>query len=227
MLLWTSCSASPVVDAPATDGTTGHEPTSADPPGMTPTSSAQPTTAASSSTSSGSTAADTTTTTTEPQADTTGTTGAPAGCGDGEVGPGEACDDGLMNSDEGACTLHCQENTCGDGLVHVGVEACDHGVDNSDFVYNGCSTQCARTMFCGDGQVNGPEECDRGEKNGTGDKDADAVPCSVSCNFESLLVFLSSRTYTVAELGGSAAAADERCEELAAAAMLPNHMKFR
>ena len=227
VLLLTSCPASVVVDEPWLDGTTHHDLPGADPPGVTPTTTDQATATASSS----STAATTTTTTTVPQDATTGdstdTTGTPAGCGDGEVGPGEACDDGFMNSNEGACTLDCQDNVCGDGFVHGGVEACDDGVDNSDFLYNGCSTQCARTMFCGDGQVNGPEECDRGEKNGTGDKDADAVPCSASCNFESLLVFLSSRTYTVPELGGSAAAADARCEELAEAAMLPNHMKFR
>jgi len=222
VLLLTSCPASVVVDEPSLDGTTHHDLPGADPPGVTPTTTASSSTTATTTT---------TTTTTGPQDATTGdstdTTGTPAGCGDGEVGPGEACDDGFMNSDAGACTLDCQDNVCGDGFVHVGVEACDEGDDNSDFLYDGCSTQCGRTMFCGDGQVNGPEECDRGEKNGTDSKDADSVPCSTSCNFESLLVFLSSRTYTVPDLGGSAAAADERCEELAAAAMLPNHTKFR
>jgi len=230
LLSLTACPASAVVDDPQVDATTTHDLTGLDPPGPTPTTTDDPTTTTSSSSTADitTTTADTTTgTTAATTAATMDTTGAPAGCGDGEVGPGEACDLGSENnSDLGPCTLHCQENVCGDGLVHLGVEACDDGVDNSDFFYGGCGTQCEFTSYCGDGQVNGPEECDRGEKNGTGDKDADAVPCSATCNFQSLLVFLSSRTYTVPELGGGASQADLRCEELAAAAMLPNHMKF-
>ena len=224
----TACPAAVVDDDPQVHALTTDDLTGPDTPAPTPTTTDDPTAASSSSSSS--TAADTTTAAaaTTTTADTHDTTGAPAGCGDGEVGPGEACDLGsAANSDQGPCTLNCEHNVCGDGLVHLGVEACDNGVDNSDFLYGGCGTRCQFTIYCGDGQVNGPEECDRADKNGTSDKDADAVPCSATCNFDSLLVFLSSRTYTVAELGGSASAADERCEALAAAAMLPNHMMFR
>ncbi|HEY0138884.1 MAG TPA: hypothetical protein VGB85_32585, partial [Nannocystis sp.] len=149
--------------------------------------------------------------------------------GNGELDPGEQCDKGHGNNSDSTsyCTLHCQVAVCGDGLVHVGVEACDHGIDNNDFLYDACGTDCARTKFCGDGEVNGPEECDRGEANGSDDKDADSVPCSASCTHASLLVFLSSVTYTVYELGGSAYEADGRCRDLAEAGMLANHQNFK
>jgi hypothetical protein len=49
---------------------------------------------------------------------------APA-CGDGNVDPGEECDDGEDNADTNACTAACALATCGDGLIHEGVELCD------------------------------------------------------------------------------------------------------
>ena len=236
IFLFTACPAHVVHDDPLAAGTTHDDPgpdppTPTSPTPTTPTTSFDPTTGESPTTGDasttdtwGTTAPDTTTTT--PGDDTTG---APASCGNSEVDPGEQCDEGHGNNSDSTslCTLHCQLNVCGDGLVHVGVEACDDGVDNSDFLYDGCSTTCTRTKFCGDGEVNGPEECDRGELNGTDDKDADAVPCSASCTHASLLVFLSSVTYGVHELGGGAYQADGRCRDLAAAAMLPNHQNFK
>jgi cysteine-rich repeat protein len=61
---------------------------------------------------------------------------------------------------------------CGNSKVDQG-EACDAGTKNGAF--NGtCSASCSSTTYCGDGVVNGPEECD----------DANAVDtdgCSTRC----------------------------------------------
>jgi fibro-slime domain-containing protein len=54
---------------------------------------------------------------------------------------------------------------CGDGVA-VANEECDHGKDNSDTAYGGCTTACQWGPFCGDGVLNGPEECDNGKTNG-------------------------------------------------------------
>ena len=48
-----------------------------------------------------------------------------------------------------------------------GAEECDWGAMNADAEYGGCTTQCFAGPFCGDGIVNGPEECDLGDQNGT------------------------------------------------------------
>jgi hypothetical protein len=40
--------------------------------------------------------------------------------------------------------------------------------------YNGCSTSCTYGPFCGDGTVNGSEQCDDGAANG--------VAYTLSCN---------------------------------------------
>ena len=37
---------------------------------------------------------------------------------------------------------------------------------NDDTIYGGCTTQCTWGTYCGDGIVNGPEECDNGKDNG-------------------------------------------------------------
>jgi fibro-slime domain-containing protein len=67
--------------------------------------------------------------------------------------------------------------TCGDGVT-VADEECDCGNSkdnmpancpspNSDTAYGGCTTQCKWGGYCGDGMVNGTEECDNGPANGT------------------------------------------------------------
>jgi hypothetical protein len=38
---------------------------------------------------------------------------------------------------------------------------------NSDDAYGGCTTKCTWGGYCGDGIVNGTEECDNGKDNGT------------------------------------------------------------
>ena len=96
-----------------------------------------------------------------------GTTGIPAQCGDGvmQAEDGEACDDGAANADDAACTSHCQVAKCGDGLLQSGVEVCDDGVNDGS--YKGCAVGCAaKAGDCGDGIVQGPEQCDGGEAKG-------------------------------------------------------------
>jgi hypothetical protein len=94
---------------------------------------------------------------------TTGTTGEPV-CGNGMIDPDEGCDDGAANSDYAACNAVCQPNVCGDGDLHIGVEACDEGSANVDTGF--CRSDCALNV-CGDGFLFvGAEECDSGEANG-------------------------------------------------------------
>lgn len=64
-------------------------------------------------------------------------------------------------------------------------------------------------LFCGDGVVQPPEECDDG--NATDDDG-----CSVDCTFEFRYVFVSSQSYAGKEMGG-ALGGDAKCNALAAA----------
>jgi len=158
---------------------------------------------------------------------TSASTGEPAKCGDGVLDPGEACDQGhAKNSDSGACSLQCQKAVCGDGLVWAGKEDCDNGSDNNDALYGGCKTNCRLGPHCGDGVLNGPEECDLAAKNGTGEHTLDGVPCSATCRHAGLVTFLSSVAYTGAQLG-SAYGADNKCRALAEQAGLDNAKNFR
>ena len=95
-----------------------------------------------------------------------GDSGIPPHCGDGVVDPslGEECDDGNRD-DSDSCLSTCVNARCGDGIVHVGVEACDDGntIDN-----DGCRSNCALPT-CGDGLLQPPEQCDDGNANNTDD----------------------------------------------------------
>jgi cysteine-rich repeat protein len=54
------------------------------------------------------------------------------------------------------------KSVCGDGVVTPD-EECDAGADNGPATYNGCTTKCKRGAYCGDGQVDMPDEdCDDG-----------------------------------------------------------------
>jgi fibro-slime domain-containing protein len=49
---------------------------------------------------------------------------------------------------------------CGDGVI-TGIEECDDGALNGPGGYNGCTTQCKRGPYCGDGHADMPDEdCD-------------------------------------------------------------------
>jgi fibro-slime domain-containing protein len=83
-------------------------------------------------------------------------------CGDGVIDSGEQCDDGAANGTlESACDAHCQLK-CGNGVRDPG-EACDNGINDGS--YGTCNPDCTLPDYCGDGVVNGPEECDLGDAN--------------------------------------------------------------
>lgn len=70
------------------------------------------------------------------------------------------------------------------------------------------------------------EECDLADKNGSGDAPSDSVPCDSGCRHAAALIFLSSIPLSAADLY-SAKGADQRCQEFAAAAQLPNAPAFK
>lgn len=82
-------------------------------------------------------------------------------CGDGFVRTGmEQCDDANSNNND-ACLTNCQIAICGDSQVQTGVEQCDDGNKNGQ--YWKCKSDCSGLgPYCGDGMINGPEECDDG-----------------------------------------------------------------
>ena len=101
------------------------------------------------------------------------TSGAPGVCGDEVVDPGEDCDDGNAD-DSDACTSACALATCGDGLVHVGVESCDDGnLEDSDT----CTAVC-KPATCGDAIVGPGEGCDDGNLDETDACDNKCAPIS-------------------------------------------------
>lgn len=107
-------------------------------------------------------------------------------CGDGIVNEDEECDDG-NNSNTDACLNSCVEASCGDWFVQVWEEECDYmaGLDPEIFnidhdnpdvwdllyieSFNGCSLECKKTVpeYCGDGIVNGNEQCDDANDDNT------------------------------------------------------------
>jgi large repetitive protein len=93
-------------------------------------------------------------------------------CGDGVVNGFEGCDDGANDGTDHTCNPDCTTSTwCGDGLVQP-----EHGEECEPLSSNDpdCLPTCRLTPacilnpypYCGDGIVNGPEECDHGADNG-------------------------------------------------------------
>jgi len=194
----TSPTTAPTTDAPQPDGTTtGSTSATADPDGEASTA-----------------------------VETSGAGPGP-GCGDGILDPEtEACDDGhVANSDVGACTLSCEINICGDGKIHAGVELCDNGANNNNATYGGCGTNCKPSKFCGDYQVQEPEECDLGPNNGSGSIELGGVGCDATCRYDAKLCFLTSEAYKAHTLGG-AAKADGLCRSRAVVAGYDNAKNF-
>lgn len=203
-------------DALATDTAVSTTGTSA-PPASTGTTAVDPTDALSSTT-----AADVASTGGGSGGAGDSTASAPT-CGDGHLDEGEECDLGLaLNRDDGPCTQQCRLAYCGDGLVHVGEEACDLGDQNNDAVYGGCSVTCELGPRCGDELVQGPEECDLGPDEGAGTNEH-GVACT-GCRFHARLVFVTAAP-TSAKIGGLAQA-DATCQTAALAAGLDNSSGF-
>jgi fibro-slime domain-containing protein len=92
-------------------------------------------------------------------------------CGDGVVEPGEQCDNGTAKNLGGynQCGPDCRLGPyCGDGKVDPDREACDNGVNDTEYgASTGCAPGCTLPARCGDGivQVNWGEECDDGASN--------------------------------------------------------------
>jgi cysteine-rich repeat protein len=94
-----------------------------------------------------------------------------AGCGDGALCNDEVCDDGNSDNCDG-CTALCEIETgllCGDSELNtVCGEECDPPLE--DF----CTDQCTVPIACGNGQIDGVEECDDGNND-------DCDTCSNAC----------------------------------------------
>jgi len=91
-------------------------------------------------------------------------------CGNGIKEGSEICDDGdSLNTN--SCMNDCKLAICGDGYVRSGYEFCDNGLSNGivckpgyGLTCNYCGFSCniitVTGEYCGDGKINGNEECD-------------------------------------------------------------------
>jgi cysteine-rich repeat protein len=100
------------------------------------------------------------------------------GCGNGVINPGEQCEDGNMVETD-SC-INCQAARCGDGYVHAGFEQCDGMAGTKPPGHNEATCGAAggpaacRWQYCGNGFLEGSEQCDDGN-NTSGDG------CTASC----------------------------------------------
>ncbi len=89
-------------------------------------------------------------------------------CGNAVVDPGENCDDG-NRVDGDACPDGpigtCQLAACGDGARRIDVPTTDPFFEQCDPPGNGCDSNCQLETNCGDGQIDGAEQCDNGANN--------------------------------------------------------------
>jgi cysteine-rich repeat protein len=106
-------------------------------------------------------------------------------CGDGMLNSPEGCDDANVSVGDGCsgnctvepgfrCDVPGQRCTpiCGDGIL-AGPEECDQGLAENTAVYGdhaGCRINCTLPHYCGDWYVDADagEDCDLGDRNGTG-----------------------------------------------------------
>lgn len=97
------------------------------------------------------------------------------GCGNGYVEAGEECDDGNSIDTDG-CRSDCRIPRCGDGVTdtHRG-ERCDDGANNGATATS-CSLYCVLPAVCGNGVLEGNEQCDDGNSINTDG-------CTSDCRF--------------------------------------------
>src|SRR5262249_24643140 len=76
------------------------------------------------------------------------------------IDPGETCDDD-NDSDGDGCDHNCKPTGCGNGVETSG-EACDDGNTTAG---DGCSASCV--VECGNATLEGQEQCDGANLNGT------------------------------------------------------------
>ena len=116
-------------------------------------------------------------------------------CGNGILEQGEQCDFGSQNGQPGStcsstCTIIPPSPTCGNSLVESG-ELCDGntqgciiggyiGTQTCNSTCNGWNT-CTTSSYCGDGILNGNEQCDLGSQNGVA-----GSGCSSTCQIENV-----------------------------------------
>jgi cysteine-rich repeat protein len=123
-------------------------------------------------------------------------------CGDGIKDPQEECDDGNIVSGDG-CTAGCASETtpsCDDGITNgdeTGVDCggscdgCPGGSacsDSNDCETDICFTGICQPTQCGDGVINGNEECDGADLGGATCLDlgfpGGTLSCKASCDFD-------------------------------------------
>ena len=108
-------------------------------------------------------------------------------CGDMMVTDGEGCDNGRNDDAYGAtsgCGPGCKlPARCGDLIVQTEYgEQCDDGTNSG--AYGGCTAQCQRAAYCGDGKVQSPQEqCDDGANDGTYGNCGDPTMALPNCQF--------------------------------------------
>jgi len=107
-------------------------------------------------------------------------------CGDMMVTDSEQCDNGTNNDAYGAmsgCGPGCKlPARCGDKIVQTEYgEQCDDGTNSGG--YGGCTNQCQRGPYCGDGVKNGTEQCDDGANDGTYGNCGDPMMPLPNCQF--------------------------------------------
>ena len=95
-------------------------------------------------------------------------------CGDGIVGLDEECDGGGAATAD--CDLDCTAVVCGDSVVNAAAgetcddgntttEACDYGESSCTVCGPNCTEVSGEVLYCGNGTVEGTEECDDGNVN--------------------------------------------------------------